>query len=167
MSTDSPRSSTSTPKEETHPSSPEDIRPLPKDGHRQSECKQAEENNCQFDWYIVKYALKITTTQVLEQMRKTGPKTRGTRGVRDISSERFTKETPKNIKKSKNASNTKWEGSKDTLCLYCLDAYSRSTSREMWIQCTKSKLRVHEKCTDGSPSFICSYRQSDGSEYSV
>lgn len=31
-----------------HPSSPQDIRPLPKDGHRKSECKQAEEN-CQFD----------------------------------------------------------------------------------------------------------------------
>jgi hypothetical protein len=40
--TDSPRPSTSTSKEEIHPSSPEDIRPLPKDGHRGSECKHAE-----------------------------------------------------------------------------------------------------------------------------
>jgi hypothetical protein len=53
-------------------------------------------------------------------MRKTGPKTRGKRSVCNISSERFTKEIPKNIKKSKNASDTKGEVSKDTLCLYVL-----------------------------------------------
>ena len=132
----------------------------------ESECKQAEEKNCHFDWYIVKYALKKTTTQVLEQMRKTAPKTRAKGSVRNIS-ERFTKETPKIIKKSKNASDKKAEGSKDTLCLYCLDAYTRSTSREMWFQCIECKLQAHEKCTNGSPRFICSIFQSDGSEYFV
>jgi hypothetical protein len=39
----------------------------------------------------------------LEQMIKTGLKKRGKRSVCNISSERFTKETPKIIKKSKNA----------------------------------------------------------------
>jgi len=48
-------------------------------------------------------------------MRKTGPKARGKRSVCNISRKRFTKETPKNIKKSKNASDTKGEDSKDTL----------------------------------------------------
>jgi len=85
----------------------------------------------------------------------------------NISSERFTKEAPKNIKKSKNASYINREGSKDPLCLDCLDAYSRSVSREMWIQCTECKLWAHEKCPDCSPTFICSNCQSDGSEYCV
>jgi hypothetical protein len=53
--------------------------------------------------------------------------------VPNISSERFTKETPKNTKKSKNASDRKEEGSKDTIYLPSLGAYSRSASREMWI----------------------------------
>ena len=82
----------------------------------------------------------------------------------NISNERFTKEGPKNIMKSENASDIKGEGAKGTLCLYCLDAYCRSVSREMWIQCTTCKLRAQEKCTDGSPSFICSNCQSDRSE---
>jgi len=60
--------------------------------------------------------------------------------VCNISSERLTKEAPKNIKISKNASDVKRDGSNDTLCLY---AYSRSATREMWIQCTE--------CNDGSP----------------
>jgi len=38
--------------------------------------------------------------------------------VCNISGERFTQETPKNEKISKNANYTKEEGSKDTLCLF-------------------------------------------------
>jgi hypothetical protein len=76
--------------------------------------------------------LKRTTVHILEQMRKTGPKKRGKRSVCKISSERYTKKM-KNIKKLKNANNTKEEVCKDTLCMYCLDAYSRSASSEMWI----------------------------------
>jgi hypothetical protein len=124
-----------------------------KPGPERVRMQTSRRENCHFDWYIVKYALKETTTQVFEQMKKTAPKTRGKSSVCKISSEIFTKETPKNIKKSKNASDTK-EGSKDILCPYCLDACSRSASREMWIQCIVCKFRVHEKCTDGSPNFI-------------
>jgi hypothetical protein len=51
----------------------------------------------------IKNSLKKTTMHILEQMRKTGPKKRGKRSVCNISSERFTKGTPKIIKKSKNA----------------------------------------------------------------
>jgi len=109
--------------------------------------------------------LQKNTTHVLEQMRKTGPKKRGKGSVCNISSEIFTKQTPKNINKSENASDSKEGGSKDTLRLYCLDAYSRSASREMWIQCIQCQLWAHEKCTDSSPTFICSNCQSDGSEY--
>jgi hypothetical protein len=50
-------------------------------------------------------------------MRRTGPKTRGKRSVFNISSERFKKETPENIKKSKNESNTTGQDFKDTLRL--------------------------------------------------
>jgi len=50
---------------------------------------------------------KKTTAQVLEQMRNPGPKKRGKRSVCKISTQIFTKETPKNFKKSKNASDTK------------------------------------------------------------
>jgi hypothetical protein len=67
----------------------------------------------------------------LEQLRKTGLKNRGKKPVCNFCSERYTKETPINIKKWKNAGDTKEEVSKDTLCLYCLDAYSRNASREM------------------------------------
>jgi len=48
-------------------------------------------------------------------MRKTGPKKRGNRGVYSVSSEIITKQTPKNIIKSKTASDTKEGGSKDTV----------------------------------------------------
>ena len=65
--------------------------------------------------------------------------------MRNISSESVTKETPKNTKQSKNASDTKEEGSRDTLYLLSLDAYSRSASREMWIQCIQCKLWAHEQ----------------------
>jgi len=83
--------------------------------------------------------------------------------VYSVSSEIITKQTPKNMVKSKNLSDTKEGGSKDTLCLYCLDAYSGSA--EMWIQCIQCQLRAHEKCTDCSPTFICSTCQSDGLKY--
>lgn len=75
-------------------------------------------------------------------MRKTERKKRGKRRVCNVSSD-SQKKRRKNIKKSKNASNIKRDGSKDALCLYCLDAYSGSASGEMWIQCTE--------CNDGSP----------------
>jgi hypothetical protein len=55
--------------------------------------------------------------QVLEKIRKTGPKKRGKRSVRNISSARFAKETPKNTKKSKNESDTKEEGFKEYACI--------------------------------------------------
>jgi hypothetical protein len=46
----SPGPSTSTSKEETHPSFLEYIRFLPKAGPRKSlECKQEEENNCSYE----------------------------------------------------------------------------------------------------------------------
>jgi hypothetical protein len=64
-------------------------------------------------------------------LRKTGPKKRGKKRVCNFSNERYTKETPINIKKWNNAGDTKEEFHKDTLCLYCLDAYSRNASREM------------------------------------
>jgi len=74
--------------------------------------------------------------------------------VCNVSNERFTVETQKNTKKSKNASDTKEEGSKDTKCLPSFDAYSRTASREMWIQCIECKLCAREQYTVGSPTFI-------------
>ena len=84
--------------------------------------------------------LSKTTIHFLEQMTKTGPKKRGKRRVWTISSERFTKEMAKSMNKSNNTSDTKQECSKDTLCMYCCDAYSRSASRGMWIQRVACKL---------------------------
>jgi hypothetical protein len=87
--------------------------------------------------------------------------------VCNISSERFTKGTPKIIKKSKNAWDTKEEGLKVSSCLYCLNTYSRSASGETWIHCIECKLWAREQCTDGSPIFICLNFRSDGLEYFV
>jgi len=84
-----------------------------------------------------------------------------------VSSERGTEETSKNTNKSKNANDTKEEGSKDTMCLPSLHTYSRSASRQMWIQCIECKSWEHEQYTDGSPTFICSNYQTSGSEYLV
>ena len=151
-----------------HPSSPEDIRP-PKAGPRKSQnVKKKKKKKLLPFWLILRQkCFKKTTTHILEQNRKTGPNKRGKRSVCNASSKRFTRETPKNVKKSKNASDTKEEVSKGTLCLYFLNAYSRSASREMWIQCVECKLWWQEKCTDGNPTFICSDFRSDGSEYFV
>jgi hypothetical protein len=63
-------------------------------------------------------------------MRRTGPKKRGKRSVCNISSERFTKETYKNVKKSNNASDKKEEVSKRTVCLYGINAYCSDASSE-------------------------------------
>jgi hypothetical protein len=60
------------------------------------------------------------TTHVLEQIRKTGPEERGKRSVCNISIEIFTKQTPKNINKSKNASDTK-EGGSCTVLTHILE----------------------------------------------
>jgi hypothetical protein len=103
----------------------------------------------------------------LGENKKNGTQNVGKRSVPKISSERFTKETPKNTKKSKNASDRKEEDSKGTICLPSLSAYSRSASREMWIQCIECKLWAHEQYTDGSSVFIYSNCQTDGSEYFV
>lgn len=167
MSIDSPGSS-STSKEATHPSTPEDVRPLPKAGPRKSQnVNKKKRTTAILTDTPVKSSLKKRTSQGLKRMSKTGSKERGKRSVCNMSRERFTKETPKKIKKSKNVSNTDEEDSMDAFCLYCLGAYSRSVSREMWIQCIECKLWAHEKCSDGSPNFLCFNCQSDGSEYLI
>lgn len=46
----------------------------------------------------------------------------------------------------------------ETACLYCNDLYSRSRSREKWIQCMTCKSWCHTACADVSPRstmFIC------------
>jgi len=114
-STDSP-GPTSTSKEERHPSSPDAVRPHPKAGPRRSQnVSKKKRTNATLTDTAVKNAVK-NTMHILEQMRKTGPRKRGNRSVYNISSEIFTKQTPKNINESKNASDTKEGGSKDTLC---------------------------------------------------
>jgi hypothetical protein len=58
-SIDTPGPQTSTSKEEKHPSSPEDIRPLPKDGHRRNQnINKQKRTTLILTDYIDKYALK-------------------------------------------------------------------------------------------------------------
>jgi len=73
----------------------------------------------------------------------------------NISSQRFTKQT---WKTSRNRRMQATQKKKAPRILYacCLHAYSRSASREMWIQCVQGKFWAREKCTDSSPIFICS-----------
>jgi len=133
----SPGPSTSTSKEETHPPFLEYIRFLPKTGPRKSQnVNQKKKTTAILTDTATKmlwksYNARLGANEKNKKWEKKKNKKRGKRRVCNICSERFTKEAPKNIKKSKNASDIKREGSKDTLCLYCLDAYSRSASRNV------------------------------------
>jgi hypothetical protein len=91
------------------------LKPVP-----ETECKEEEENNCHFDGYPRKKCFEKTITQFLEPIRKLGnPPTKKRKKERALHYvERFTQETPKNIQISTNASDTKEESSKDTLCLF-------------------------------------------------
>jgi uncharacterized cysteine cluster protein YcgN (CxxCxxCC family) len=71
-------------------------------------------------------------------MRKAGSKKRGKISVRNIYRDRFKKK--KKFKTLKNVSDSDEEDLNDTFWLYCLGAYSRSASREMWIKCMACKL---------------------------
>jgi len=164
-STDSPGPSTSTSKEERYPSSPDDIRPLPKAGPRKSQNVNKKKRTANLTDTSVKNAVK-NTTHVLEQMRKTGSKERGNRSVYNISSEIFTKQTPKKhqqIEKCKRHKRRWLQGYFMSELSWRM--YSRSASRKMWIQCIQCQLWAHEKCTDSSPTLICSNYQSDGSQH--
>jgi len=158
----SPGPSTSISKEETHSSSPEDIRPLPKARPRKSQNvnKKKKETAILTDPSF-KNALKKTTAHVLEQMRKTGPKKRGKRSMCNIYSERYTKETPKKHKEIEECKRCKRKSLQGYFMPVLLDTYSRSAFREMWIQCTVWKLWACEKYADGSPTFIFSSCQFD------
>ena len=86
-------------------------------------------------------------------MREAGLKKRGKISVRNISRDRFKKEKKK-FKTLKNVSDNDEEDLNDTFWLYCLGAYSRSASREMWIKCIACKLLAQEKYTDRSPNLF-------------
>lgn len=49
----------------------------------------------------------------------------------------------------------------DVFCLVCVEAYSKSRSREKWIQCMDCKGWAHEECTDGNKLYICHNCMSD------
>lgn len=40
-------------------------------------------------------------------------------------------------------------------CLVCMDSYSNSQSREVWVQCCMCKNWAHEKCISFSQSYVC------------
>jgi len=104
MLIDSAEPSTSASKEQAHRSSREDIQSVPKARPKKSRnANKKKRTTAILTDTPIKNSLQKTTVHVLEQMRKTGPKKRGRRSVCNISNERFTKETPKIIKKSKNA----------------------------------------------------------------
>jgi hypothetical protein len=126
-SMDSTGPSTYTSKEEKHPSSPDDIRPLPKAGPRNSQnvIKKKRTTAILTD-NPVKNSLKNYKALLGE---KPGPGNE----EKEVCATFLVRESQKkhlktSIRTSKNASDTKEKDSKDIVCMYCLDAYSRSTS---------------------------------------
>lgn len=49
----------------------------------------------------------------------------------------------------------------ESFCLVCLNAFSKSRSREVWVQCYECKLWSHEACTPGFPTYLCHNCDSD------
>jgi hypothetical protein len=70
------------------------MQPLPEAGPRKIQNVNKKKRTTAILTDTPSKMLKKTTTQVLEQVRKPGPKKREKRSVCKISSQRFTKETP-------------------------------------------------------------------------
>lgn len=47
------------------------------------------------------------------------------------------------------------EENEEDFCLVCLNPYSESRSREVWVQCLRCKFWSHEACTPGFPTYLC------------
>lgn len=61
----------------------------------------------------------------------------------------------KSRKKAKKTSEVESDDEEECFCLVCLEPFSQSSSKEVWVQCTHCKLWAHELCTPGTPWYVC------------
>jgi hypothetical protein len=58
------------------------------------------------------------------------------------------------------------EDEADCVCIYCLEKFSNSKSREQWVKCTRCKRWAHEACIKGDALFfVCINCDSDDDEF--
>lgn len=67
----------------------------------------------------------------------------------------------KNKKRKNNKDHDDESEDEESFCLVCLTAFSKSKSREVWVQCSECKLWSHEACTPGFPTYLCHHCDSD------
>lgn len=64
-------------------------------------------------------------------------------------------EKGKNHKSAKEKSPEESEDEdEESFCLVCLEPFSNSSPKKVWVQCTVCKLWAHELCTPGTPWYV-------------
>jgi len=71
----------------------------------------------------------------------------------------------KKSKKSTPVDSSSSEDDEETFCLVCMEPFSNSRSKEVWIQCTSCKMWAHELCTArdslANMFYVCDNCESD------
>ena len=118
---------------------------------------------------------KAPTPKELRPLPKAGPRKRSGMNRRKRSSAILT-DTPvkkalekisKVAKKKQSEKSKRVHGDEDSsneeesFCLVCMEPFSKSKPREVWIQCRMCKLWAHEGCTDKDLFYTCPNCNSD------
>ncbi|XP_071945228.1 uncharacterized protein [Antedon mediterranea] len=145
---------------------PEELRPLPKAGPRKTTKAQ---NSRKRDTAILtdtpfkktveekKRAKELADTVKNNKIKKSLFK----KNKKDVSSKvKGSKKQP--VKAIINESSS--DEDNDDFCLVCMEPYSNSRSKEVWVQCLDCKMWAHEDCTTGLAVYVCHNCESSGSD---
>ena len=133
--------------------SPEIVLPLPKAGFRK--CKRGKG--------FRKSAILTDTPEkeALEKeykQRKRGPKPKG----KELKAAKVKGMQKKNVRKSlKFDYSSEEEDDENTVCLVCIEPFSKSKPGEEWVQCLECKRWSHFSCAKKSKTYVCHHCESD------
>lgn len=125
---------------------PDHVRPYPKAGERKTKSGGKRKRSTSI----------LTDTPVkkaLEDERNTAAKRKSVKKIPKTKKKSEDESKPKR-KTKKKKEDTKYEDDDDTICLYCLESFKDSRSREKWIQCRKCLMWAHEECAGGPHIFF-------------
>lgn len=127
--------------------SPFAVRPLPKAGARKSLKKKNVRKGRSMVLTDTPEKMEIEERKRAQELKKAKKSVLGAR--------------KKNKKPTNNQDDDDDSEEEESFCLVCLNAFSKSKSREVWVQCYECKLWSHEACTPGFPTYLCHNCDSD------
>lgn len=129
------------------PQTPEELRPLPKAGPRKGSGMNRKKRSSAI----------LTDTPVKKALEKVSKeKTHKTKKNLFSEAKRKQSEKSKRVQVEEESSDEE-----DSLCLVCMEPFSKSKPQEVWIQCRMCKLWAHECCTDKDLFYTCPNCDSD------